>query len=122
MVSLFRANWVAFLATFLWASVGAFAGDRCVCDDLMASCEHAGTACAQEDDCSDCFKSAPLLADEVVGLVPPANPQVFLPPYAGMSQGVRLFSPDALICFEMTGSFRPLRPPALRVGTMCLRV
>lgn len=70
VVSLVRANWVASLAAFLWALVGAFAGDRWVCDDLMASCEHAGIACAQEDDCSDCFKSAAssILADEVVGL------------------------------------------------------
>lgn len=123
-VSAVRSRWFAFLAVFLWATAGALATDRCACDDVASSCEHAGKACAQDDCCSDCFKPAAsaVIAEDVVALAPQAKPQVFLPAYAGGSAGVRLRSYDAVIRFEKTALFVPLRPPALRAGTMCLRL
>ena len=82
-VSAVRSRWFAFLAVFLWATAGALATDRCACDDVASSCEHAGKACAQDDGCSDCFKPAAsaVIAEDVVALAPQAKPQVFLPAY-----------------------------------------
>lgn len=123
-VSAVRSRWFAFLAVFLWATAGALASDQCACEEAASSCEHAGKACAQADDCSDCFKPAAsaIVVEELVALAPQAKSQLFLPPYVGASEGVRLRCPAAVVHFQRSALFVPLRPPALSAGTMCLRV
>ena len=123
-VSAVRSRWFAFLAVFLWATAGALASDQCACEEAASSCEHAGKACAQADDCSDCFKPAAsaIVVEELVALAPQAKSQLFLPTYIGASEGVRLRCPTAVVYFQRSALFVPLRPPALRAGTMCLRV
>jgi hypothetical protein len=123
-VTAIRSRWFAFLAVFLWATAGALAVDRCACEDLASSCEHAGKACAQADDCSDCIKpvSSAVLVQELVALAPQAKSQLFLPSCVGVSEGVRLRWPAEVVHFQRSALFVPLRPPALRAGTICLRV
>ena len=61
--------------------VGVFAVEHCACDDVSADCEHAGQACAQPDDCSDCLvpSDPAALVDATVALLPPANVLVGAP-------------------------------------------
>ena len=76
-----RSRLFACLALLLLATVGVLAADHCACDDVSADCEHAGQACAQPDDCSDCLvpSDPAALADAMVALLPPANVLVGAP-------------------------------------------
>lgn len=118
-----RSRLFACLALLLLAMVGVLAVDHCHCDDVTADCEHAGAVCSQTDDCPDCLvptDPAPLF-DAAVALPPAANALVGAPllvpvfAYAERSAAgtVRaIFIPRSSAC----------RPPALRAGTMSLRV
>ena len=118
-----RSRLFACLALLLLATVGVLAADHCACDDVSADCEHAGQACAQPDDCSDCLvPSAPAaLVDATVALLPSANVLV------GTPLMVPVFAYGERCAVETD---RPIfisrsfacRSPALRAGTMCLRV
>jgi hypothetical protein len=118
-----RSRFFACLAFFLLATVGVVAVEHCHCDDVTADCEHAGEVCAQPDDCSDCLvpSDPAALVDAPVALLPPANVLVAL------ALRVQVFAYSQRCAGE---SVRPnfisipftCRPPALRAGTMCLRV
>ena len=118
-----RSRFFACFALLLWATVGALAIEHCACDEATADCEHAGQACAQPDDCSDCLvPSAPVaLDDSPIALLPPAKvlSEVCLVPVliAYVDRGaVELAEPT------FSSPSLPSRPPALRAGTMCLRI
>ena len=122
-VALARSRLFACLALLLLATVGVFAVEHCHCDDVTADCEHAGEACAQPDDCSDCLvPSAPVvLGDSPVALLPSANvlSEVCLVPvlFSYVTRGaVELAEPT------FSSPSRPSRPSAFRAGTMCLRI
>ena len=118
-----RSRLFACLALLLLATVGVLAADHCACDDVSADCEHAGQACAQPDDCSDCLvpSDPAALADAMVALLPPANVLVGAPLLVPVfAYGERCAVETARPIF-IARSFA-CRPPALRAGTMCLRV
>ena len=122
-VALARSRFFACLALLLLATVGVLAADHCACDDVSADCEHAGQACAQPDDCSDCLvpSDPAALADAMVALLPPANVLVGAPLLVPVfAYGERCAVETARPIF-ISRSFA-CRPPALRAGTMCLRV
>ena len=122
-VAFARSRLFACLAFFLWSTVGVLAVEHCACKDVSSACEHAGEACVQPDDCSDCLvpASPSALADEPVALLPSANIWLSAPLL------VPLFA-----CVERPAlaTIRPIfrsscsacRPPALSAGTMCLRI
>jgi|Laugrefabdmm15dn_1035133.scaffolds.fasta_scaffold05745_2 hypothetical protein len=113
----------ACLALLLFATVGVFAVEHCACDDVSADCEHAGEVCAQPDDCSDCLVPSGLaaLADSPAALIPPANVLVGAPLLVPVfAYGEQCAAETARPVF-ISRSFA-CRPPALRAGTMCLRV
>ena len=113
----------ACLALLLFATVGVFAVEHCACDDVSADCEHAGEVCAQPDDCSDCLVPSGLaaLADSPAALIPPANVLVGAPLVVPVfAYGEQCAAETARPVF-ISRSFA-CRPPALRAGTMCLRV
>ena len=118
-----RSSLFACLALLLWATVGVLAADHCACDDVSADCEHAGQACAQPDDCSDCLapSNSVALADAPETLLPPANVLVgaplLVPVFAYGEQCAVKSDRPVFNARSLTG-----RPPALRAGTMCLRV
>lgn len=122
-VALARSRFLACLAFLLWATVGAMAVEHCDCDDVTADCEHAGEACAQPDDCSDCLvPSSPVaLADEPLGLLPVTNVSLGAPLLAPLFACVER---PALVTVRPIFSYPspPSRPPALSAGTMCLRI
>jgi hypothetical protein len=118
-----RSRLFACLALFLLATVGVFAVEHCACDDVSADCEHAGEVCAQPDDCSDCLVPSGLaaLADSPAALIPPANVLVGAPLLVPVfAYGEQCAAETARPVF-ISRSFA-CRPPALRAGTMCLRV
>ena len=118
-----RSRLFACLALLLLATVGVLAADHCACDDVSADCEHAGQACAQPDDCSDCLvpSDPAALVDTTVALLPPANVLVGTPLLVPVfAYGERCAVETARPIF-ISRSFA-CRPPALRAGTMCLRV
>jgi hypothetical protein len=122
-VAVARSRLFACLAFLLWATVGVLAVEHCDCADVTAECEHAGEACAQPDDCSDCLvPSSPVaLADEPVALLPVANVSLGAPLLAPLFAHV---DRPALSTVRTIFSSIPLacRPPALSAGTMCLRI
>lgn len=118
-----RSRLFACLAFLLWATVGVVAVEHCHCDEVTADCEHAGEACVQPDDCSDCLgPSAPsALPDEPVCLLPSVKllSEVCLVPVlvAYVERGtVELPDPT------FSSPSLPSRPSAFRAGTMCLRI
>ena len=118
-----RSRLFACLALLLLATVGVFAVEHCACDDVSADCEHAGQACAQPDDCSDCLAPSDpaALADAPASMLPPANvllAVVLLAPI--FAYGERCAVETARPIFISRSS--ACRPPALRAGTMCLRI
>ena len=118
-----RSRLFACLAFLLWATVGVLAVEHCACEDVSSACEHAGEACAQPDDCSDCFvPSSPVaLAVEPVGLLPSANVSLGAPLLAPLFTHVE--RPALATVRLIFSSSRPAcRPPALSAGTMCLRI
>ena len=122
-VVLARSRLFACLALLLLATVGVFAVEHCHCDDVTADCEHAGEACAQPDDCSDCLvPSAPVvLGDSPVALLPSANvlSEICLVPVliAYVDRGaIELAEPT------FSSPSLPSCPSAFRAGTMCLRI
>jgi hypothetical protein len=118
-----RSRLFACLALLLFATVGVFAVEHCACDDVSADCEHAGEVCAQPDDCSDCLVPSGLaaLADSPAALIPPANVLVGAPLLVPVfAYGEQCAAETARPVF-ISRSFA-CRPPALRAGTMCLRV
>ena len=118
-----RSRLFACLALFLLATVGVFAVEHCACDDVSADCEHAGEVCAQPDDCSDCLVPSGLaaLAESPAALIPPANVMVGAPLLVPVfAYGEQCAAETARPVF-ISRSFA-CRPPALRAGTMCLRV
>ena len=122
-VALARSRFFACLALFLLATVGVFAVEHCACDDVSADCEHAGEVCAQPDDCSDCLvPSGPAaLTDAPAALLPPANVLVAVVLLAPIfAYGERCAVETARPIFISRSS--ACRPPALRAGTMCLRI
>jgi hypothetical protein len=118
-----RYSLFACLALLLWATVGVLAADNCACDDVSADCEHAGQACAQPDDCSDCLvpSNSVALADSPEVLLPLANVLVsaplLTPVFAYGEQSPVETDRPIFIALSFA-----CRPPALRAGTMCLRV
>ena len=118
-----RYRLFACLALLLLATVGVIAVEHCHCDDVTADCEHAGEVCAQPDDCSDCLVPSGLaaLADSPAALIPPANVLVGAPLLVPVfAYGEQCAAETARPVF-ISRSFA-CRPPALRAGTMCLRV
>ena len=113
----------ACLALFLLATVGVFAAEHCACEDVSADCEHAGVACTQPDDCSDCLvPSRPAaLTDAPAALLPPANVLVGAPLLAPVFAYGERSAVETDRPIFISRSFA-CRPPALRAGTMCLRV
>jgi hypothetical protein len=118
-----RSRLFTCLALLLLATVGVIAVEHCHCDDVTADCEHAGEACAQADDCSDCLvpfdPAAPI--DATAALLPPANVVVAAPllmPVFAYGEGC----PVERVRPVFIARSSACRPPALRVGTMCLRV
>jgi len=118
-----RSRFFSCLALLLWATVGLLADGHCACEDEVAACEHAGQVCAQPDDCSDCLVPADLQDLEMAPLA--------VLPSAPLLIGVDWLSePLAFVgCRVATPapeSFGPdrstYRPPALRAGTMSLRI
>jgi hypothetical protein len=107
----------------LLATVGVIAVEHCHCDDVTADCEHAGEVCAQTDDCSDCLVPSDPAAhiDATAALIPPANVLVGAPLLVPVfAYGEQCAAETARPVF-ISRSFA-CRPPALRAGTMCLRV
>ena len=118
-----RSRLFACLAFLLWATVGVLAVEHCHCDDVTADCEHAGEACAQPDDCSDCLAPSDpaALADVPASMLPSAGISVGAPLLAPVfAYGERYAVETARPIFISRSS--ACRPPALRAGTMCLRV
>ena len=122
-VALARSRLFACLALLLLATVGVFAVEHCACDDVSADCEHAGQACAQPDDCSDCLvpSDPAALVDTTMALLPPSNVLVGAPLLVPIfAYGERCaVETDRPISISLSFA---CRPPALRAGTMCLRV
>ncbi len=122
-VAIARSRLFACFAFLLWATVGVLAVEHCHCDEVTADCEHAGEACAQPDDCSDCLvPSSPIaLADEPVALLPSVNFSLGVPLLAPLFAHVER---PALVTVRPIFSYPslPSRPPALSAGTMCLRI
>ena len=118
-----RYRLFACLALLLLATVGVIAVEHCHCDDVTADCEHAGEACAQADDCSDCLVPSDPAAyiDATAALLPPANVMVAAPllvPVFAYGEGCSVEWVRPVFIARSSAC----RPPALRVGTMCLRV
>ena len=105
------------------ATVGVFAVEHCHCDDVTADCEHAGEVCAQPDDCSDCLvpSDPDALADETTTLLPSASVSLGSPILAPVFAYAERRADETFRPFFIYSSFT-CRPPALRAGTMCLRV
>ena len=118
-----RSRLFACLALLLLATVGVFAVEHCACDDVSADCEHAGEVCAQPDDCSDCLVPSGLaaLADSTAALLPPANAMVAAPLLVPVFAYGEACPVERVRPVFIARSFA-CRPPALRAGTMCLRV
>jgi len=118
-----RSRLFACLALFLLATVGVFAAEHCACEDVSADCEHAGVACTQPDDCSDCLvPSRPAaLTDAPAALLPPANVLVGAPLLAPVFAYGERCAVESLRPIFKSHSF-VCRSPAFRAGTMCLRV
>lgn len=118
-----RSRLFACLALLLWATVGVLAADHCACDDVSADCEHAGQACAQPDDCSDCLapSNAVALTDAPEVLLPLANVSVGAPLLVSVFAYGEQCAVESKRPVFIVHSFAG-RPPALRPGTMCLRV
>ena len=118
-----RSRLFACLAFLLWATVGVLAVEHCHCDDVTADCEHAGQACAQPDDCSDCLvpSDPAALAVAMVALLPPANGLVGAPLLAPVFAYGERCAVESLRPIFKFHSF-VCRSPAFRAGTMCLRV
>ena len=118
-----RSRLFACLALLLLATAGVFAVEHCHCEDVSADCEHAGEACAQPDDCSDCLAPSDpaALADVPASMLPSAGISVGAPLLAPVfAYGERYAVETARPIFISRSS--ACRPPALRAGTMCLRV
>ena len=113
----------ACLAFLLLASVGVLAHEHCPCEDSASACEHTGQACAEPDDCSDC-----LVPDLGVALV--EAPMVSLLPFKGVTCLGRASAPLAFVGrlvavpdpLSLSSALSAYRPPALRAGTMSLRL
>jgi hypothetical protein len=122
-VAIARSRFFACLALLLLATVGVVAVKHCHCDEVTADCEHAGEACAQPDDCSDCHVSVTPVAleDSAVALFPPAKvlSELCLVPVlvAYVERGAVELAEPSFISLSL-----PSRPPAFRAGTMCLRI
>ena len=118
-----RSRFFSCLALLLWATVGLLADGHCACEDEVAACEHAGQVCAQPDDCSDCLAPADVQALEMAPLaVLPSAPLVI-----GVDRlSVPLTFVGCLVASPAPESLGPdrstYRPPALRAGTMSLRL
>jgi hypothetical protein len=107
----------------LWATVGLLADGHCACEDEVAACEHAGQACAQPDDCSDCLVPVDVQDLEMVPLaVLPSAPLLIGVDWLS----VPLTFVSYCVASSPTESLGPdrstYRPPALRAGTMSLRL
>jgi hypothetical protein len=118
-----RSRLFACLALLLWATVGLLAEEHCVCADVASACEHAGQACAEPDDCSDCL--VPHHGDSLM-----EAPLAFLPPLKGVVCLVRVSAPLTFAprlaavpnASAFSSALSTYRPPALRAGTMSLRL
>jgi len=122
-VAIARYRLFACFAFLLWATVGVLAVEHCACDDVSSACEHAGEACAQPDDCSDCLVPASpvALVDEPSALLPSAKVSLGAPFLAPIFAYVE--RPALETVHPIFSSSRPAcRPPALSAGTMCLRI
>ena len=107
----------------LLATVGVLAVEHCACEDVSSACEHAGEACAQPDDCTDCLvpASPSALADEPVALLPSAHIWLGAPLLAPLFAHVD--RPALATVRPIFSSICPAcRPPALSAGAMCLRI
>lgn len=118
-----RSRLFACLAFLLWATVGVLAVEHCACEDVSSACEHAGEACAQPDDCTDCLvpASPSALADEPLALLPSAHIWLGAPLLAPLFAHVD--RPALATVRPIFSSICPAcRPPALSAGAMCLRI
>lgn len=118
-----RSRLFTCLALLLLATVGVIAVEHCHCDDVTADCEHAGEACAQADDCSDCLVPSDPAAyiDATEALLPSANALVAAPLLVPVFAYGEVCAAESVrpVFISRSSAFRP---PALRAGTMCLRV
>jgi len=118
-----RSRFFACLAFLLLASVSVLAHDHCPCEDVASACEHAGQACAEPADCSDC-----LVPNHEVALV--EAPLFSLPAVKGAACLVRVSEPLTFVerlaavpdALSFSLALSAYRPPALRAGTMSLRL
>lgn len=118
-----RSRFFACLAFLLLASVSVLAHDHCSCEDVASVCEHAGETCAEPDDCSDC-----LVPNHGFALV--EAPLVSLLPVKGVACLVRASAPFAFVGrlaavpdpSFLSSALSAYRPPALRAGTISLRL
>ena len=118
-----RSRFFACFAFFLWATTGLFAVERCDCDDATSACEHAGMACAMSDDCSDCL--VPSVLEGVVGEAAALFPSPGVWSVAPSLSPVFAYGEQYAIappCLAFDVRSPGCRPPALRAGTMCLRI
>ncbi|MBJ7494379.1 MAG: hypothetical protein JHC77_05040 [Opitutales bacterium] len=117
-----RSRFFAYLAFFLLAMVAGLTAEHCACDQVSTDCEHAGEVCSQPIDCSDCLiDSTPVALGTTATFLPPAKSVSTVCIVPTLIAYVGRFASDPTeptFCL----SFFACRPPALRTGTMCLRI
>lgn len=118
-----RIKFLAFLSLLLLVSVGVRANEHCHCVEVSVECEHAGELCTNLKDCTDCCDSLCLSAHEdgPINLVSPLQVVVSVCDAPN--------HPACVVRSVLESSLVPQiylvcdsRPPALRAGTMSLRV
>lgn len=121
-MSTFRSKPLALLTLVLWVMVGVLGFDHCDGPDDSASFAHTTEASADDHGCHERDGHAGP-SDEHVAPLPSAAKHVFV---ASLSFALADFLPShrlgGLLRISPPDPLLSLRPPALRAGTMCLRV
>ena len=117
-----RSKFSAYLAFFLLAMVASLTVEHCACDHVLTDCEHAGEVCSQPIDCSDCLiDSVPVALGTTATFLPSAKSVSTVCIVPTLIDYVGRFASDSTEpTFSL--SYFACRPPALRAGTMCLRI
>ena len=103
--------------------MSVLAHEHCPCEDVASACEHAGETCAEPDDCSDCLVpdlGVALVEAQLVSLLPVKGVDCLVRVSAPLAFVERLANVPAALSFSVALS--AYRPPALRAGTMSLRL
>jgi len=121
-VNAFRSKSLALLALVLWVTVGVLGFDHCDDAGDEFACVHTAEASADNHGCHDRDGHAGP-SDEHVAPLPATAKHVFV---ASISFALADFLPShrlgGLLRISPPDPLLSLRPPALRAGTMCLRV